>query len=209
VGDGPDEARGPAAEAAAKIASRMPPTCGAISGGRPLRRRRLGVLGVVAALAVVPPAAADAVRWSGRTFASQGDLAAWLSARGAKYETWAERHPPAAARLEGRGYARSTSPATRRVPDIVERAREAPAPAPPDRAEGAPRLSPRSPVGAVPLLPLLLAPVAGLVLVLLALAVPAPAVPASRLGTHRLGLAAAGASIAVGCSLGLAVAFAL
>jgi hypothetical protein len=52
--------------------------------------------------------------------------------------------------------------------------------------------------------------VAGLLLVLLALTVPAPrAAHASRLGAHRLGLAAAGASIAVGCSLGLAVAFAL
>jgi hypothetical protein len=183
----------------------MPPTCGPISRGRPFRRRRLGVVGVVVALAIVPAAAADGVRWNGQTFVRQGDLAAWLSARGARYETWADRHPPAAARLEGRGHARPTSPTTRQVSDIVVRsAREAPAPT--HRAAAAAR----PPVGALPLLPLLLAPVAGLLLVLLALTVPAPrAAHASRLGAHRLGLAAAGASIAVGCSLGLAVAFAL
>lgn len=51
-------------------------------------------------LPVTGPTTRHPVEWDGRSFSVSADLAAWLRARGATYETWAERHPTAAARLE-------------------------------------------------------------------------------------------------------------
>lgn len=42
------------------------------------------------------------VVWGGDAFSTPDEIASWLRARGFTYETWAERHPSAAARLEGR-----------------------------------------------------------------------------------------------------------
>lgn len=48
------------------------------------------------------PAPTQWVVWGGEAFSNPGELAQWLRARGLAYETWAARHPNAAARLEGR-----------------------------------------------------------------------------------------------------------
>jgi hypothetical protein len=44
----------------------------------------------------------QSVRWGKRTFTRPAEFAAWLRARGLAYQTWAEQHRAAAARLEGR-----------------------------------------------------------------------------------------------------------
>ena len=43
------------------------------------------------------------VLWGDRTPDTREEMESWLSARGASYEVWAQRHPRAAARLEDRG----------------------------------------------------------------------------------------------------------
>jgi hypothetical protein len=40
--------------------------------------------------------------WADRVYSNKHDLATWLRARGASYETWAARHPAPAAVLDGR-----------------------------------------------------------------------------------------------------------
>ena len=56
------------------------------------------------------PLAAGSVFWAERVFTERQDFSVWLAAHGAKYRTWAARHPRAAARQ--RAAARS---AARRV----------------------------------------------------------------------------------------------
>jgi hypothetical protein len=52
--------------------------------------------------AAVDAAERRALVWGGELHSGPESLARWLAARGAEYEEWAERHPEAAARLEGR-----------------------------------------------------------------------------------------------------------
>jgi hypothetical protein len=40
--------------------------------------------------------------WGGESFNSRVEFEAWLVLRGGSYQTWAARHPTAAAKLEGR-----------------------------------------------------------------------------------------------------------
>ena len=57
---------------------------------------------VVAAPLQAHAAPADGVRWGPKEHRGTATLRAWLEDRGADYRVWAERHPAAAAWLEGR-----------------------------------------------------------------------------------------------------------
>jgi hypothetical protein len=136
-------------------------------------------------------ASAQTIVWDGRTFSKPEALAAWLRARGLGYQAWAQTHPKAAARLEGREQPPSAtpptaSPAAARVA-IPIRARAAPAPADSSRGVGATLLVPA------------LAALAGALLVLALL----PALHLRRtrlpgaLEEHQPELAGAGIAIAI------------
>lgn len=173
-----------------------------------LRRSVAGVVAVAVASALAQsPTAADGVLWGDRMFKTDGELAVWLSARGVAYEHWAERHPEAAAQLEGRPPAAPV----RRPPSEIRRT------TPEQGGTQATVGGERNPAAAVrapetrtsPLLPSIVVPLIGLALLLVALVVPNRRLAGlGWVAEHRVAAAAAGGSIVVGGSLGLAIAFA-
>ena len=137
------------------------------------------------------------VNWGGQSFASPGQLRQWLGGRGLSYREWARNHPSAAARLEGREL----------PPRRATRAEPRPASAAPAQAAPAQAAQKAAPVAARPgpsiadRLILLLLATCAVALVALA-ALPTPLLQAIRVpalvNEHRLELATAGVSIAIG-----------
>lgn len=87
-------------------------------------------LGPSAAAPAAGGSGAGVVTWGDREFERSVDLAGWLSARGASYATWADRHPGAAYRLATGGAVPTAR--LRTPPDATSMVHERPrTPAPP------------------------------------------------------------------------------
>lgn len=140
------------------------------------------------------------VNWGGESFSSRGQLRGWLRAHGHSYRGWAANHPFAAARLEGRD---APAPETRRVPAAKPKPKTPQSTAEPRVAARRLQVAARDRQDAsiADSLILLMLVVVAVALVATA-ALPIPLLRAIRapdlVDEHRLELATAGVSIAIG-----------
>ena len=173
-----------------------------------------GVLSLGASKLVGDPPPAQWIIWGGTAFSNPASFAEWLERRGFSYREWADDHPAAAARLEGReapeadaapdGPPAAAAAATKAKPQRAtqglasSRSASAAQASTGTRARSTPEQGHSSGGASLMLLALVVVAVA-----LVALAsLPIPMLEAIRapniLAEHRLELAVTGASIALG-----------